>query len=68
MQGILATNKLKMDQMTQEDIMLHDAITCLEEIVASFPHLSSIAHSREYATKDPKLSMLEKFDGIQSKF
>lgn len=68
MQEVLATNKSRMDQMTQENLMLHDTITRLEEIVTSFPHMSSITQSREHIIKDPKLSMPEKFDGTRSKF
>jgi hypothetical protein len=62
MREALRTNTLRMEQVSQENLILCDSISCLKRIV------ETKNENLSYPCKEPKLSMPEKFDGTRSKF
>jgi hypothetical protein len=62
MREALRTSILRVEQVSQENLILRDTISRLERIV------EKKNENLSYSPKEPKLSMPEKFDGTRSKF
>ena len=58
----LRTNILRIEQVFQKKLTLHDTISRLERIV------KTKNENLSYSPKEPNLSMPEKFDGSRTKF